>query len=231
MRKDKKERAGIFEAPRNKVAQLVKASALWQPATDRAEITLDQLLGWNACAFLNFGPSDHGSYTREEADRLSGITLYLLWDRIKMMCSGWQAQGQSIGIYCDELGAICNSPTAARVMAELREQGRSFGVQLCLGTQQLDQLPPEVQKPVLTLGFKAYFRLENLELAQRACSDLTSDMEGSFIPTDIRTMPELTAAIRTQVNGVVQSPFTVRVPLDHEADPDDTPMIYPGMAA
>lgn len=212
--------AEMFEAPRNKIVGIGQAApTLWQPSPSRPSVTLEQLLVHKGVGIINFGTSDHGGIDQTSASRLAAVTTYMLWEQVKSDCHLWLSAGRSVGVYADELSHISGVGSGDDVISEMFDKGRSFGVQLCLATQRMTQLPRRTVEAALSFGTRVYLAAESIEGVTAAARDLNGGHEGAFTGKDLRSLPRGTAAARLRFNGEGMPPFTLRVPHVHE-DPD-----------
>ena len=211
-RLDRRQFADLFESPRNKLAAIAQVDPLWTPSDDRPDVRLDQLIEWHGCAILNFGSTlEHGRLDQLVSNRIAAITLYLMWEEVKSSCHGWLAAGRSINLYADELSHISGTGSGSDVIGEMLDQGRAFGVQLCLATQRLGQLPQRTREAALSFGTRLYLRTENIHNAEEAAIDLNGGRDGAFAARDIRGLPVGVAAIRLHLHHASHAPFTAAI--------------------
>lgn len=210
-RMDKRSFTDLFESPRNKLAAVAQVDPLWTPAAGREDIRLHQLIEWHGAAILNFGSSQWGRLDQQVSNRLAAVTLYLLWEEAKQRCHGWLAGGRSLGLYADELSHLSGTGSGSDVIGEMLDQGRAFGVQLCLATQRFAQLPQRTAEAALSFGTRLYMKTENIDNADRAAVDLTGGRDGAFSARDLRSLPVGVAAMRLTLEGASHAPFTATV--------------------
>lgn len=206
--------AEVFESPRNKVAALARTEGLWTPSEQRPELTFPQLLDHHGVVIVNTGSSPAGQPDDLTRRRLAAITLYLLWQDIQRTCVGWLHAGRSVGLYADELAALSGTGSGNDVIRELRDLGRSYGVQPVFATQRVSQLPERTAQTVAGFGNRLYFQTESLDAATAAAEDLNGgDDDGRWSPTDLRGLQTGQAITRLRLFGAGQPPFVLNVAL------------------
>ncbi len=204
-----RQRNDLFESSRNKLAQLASVAPMWRPDA-RPAVHLSEVIEGGWPVVICFGARDAAvGHSAQTAERLSSMTLYLLWEIIKIRCSGWQDRDRSLSLFNDELHMIAGNGSGADVIAEMLDLGRDRGMWPVFATQRPDQLPDRTRRSASSMGTKAYFKLDDLETAQAAAADLSRDDE-TFSEAEVSGLPDFTAAVRMRVGGVPQPPFTLR---------------------
>ena len=200
------DQARRLESSRNKLQALQAAKGLWA-AGDRPEVALSTLIEDHHAVVLNFGPSGpSGAYSEMTAQRCAAMSMFFLWDTVKRICDGWQAQGRSVAIYCDELADIAGfgNPNLEVVRA-MADQGRSRGVLPTFAAQRPGQIPERTREAVMSFGTRAYFRVDEVDTAVAASADL-DEMYGV---EEIRNMEIYRCAARVRRDGIAQPAFTL----------------------
>ena len=203
---NKRDQQYVLEPTRNKLQALLAAKGLWQ-SSGRPFAKLVDLIQHHQPVVLNLGPSSaSSSYSKETAERCAAMLMYILWDAIKLHCNEWQSQGRSIAVYSDELADIAGfGDHHIEVIREMSDQGRSRGVQPVFATQHYSQLPPRTLDAVMSSGTRAYFALQNPELAQRASENLFE----AYTPQEIASLPVGQCAIIISRDSRPQPAFTL----------------------
>lgn len=206
----KKDSDLLFESSRNKLEALLVAQYMWEPDPARPAFSPADALAGGWAAILNFGPPGAGQpgYTTLLSQRLGAMTLFGLWDAVRVTCSGWQQMGRSVMIFSDEIRDLCGTgaDNARDVIAEMADQGRSFGVRMFLASQRPDQIPAGPRRAIMGFGARIYFRLDELANAEAASLDL----DEAFSLREIRALADGTSACRMKVQGVTQAAFTIK---------------------
>ena len=195
-----------LESSINKLQSLRAASGLWSTGV-RREAVLSKLIEEHHAVVLNFGPSGpSGAYSEMTASRAAAMSMFFLWDTIKRICDGWQAQGRSIAIYSDELADIAgHGDPSLEVVRAMADQGRSRGVLAAFAAQRPGQIPERTREAVMSFGSRAYFRVDEVETATNACSDL----DDAYHVEEIRNMEQFRCAARVRRSGIAQPAFTL----------------------
>lgn len=189
-------RRNYFEAPRNKIAQLLAIEHWWSP--NRPKTTWRQILTEHRSVIINTGTATNGNKVEGRITRqMSSLLLYSLRDAIERYCSGWQAQGRRITVFADELALIAGS--SPEVITWLRNAGRSYGVAPIFAAQYPEQLPDAIQRAFRGFGTAMWFAQSDTTVAANAAADLS--MDGTeWTPGDIAQLEPFTAILRSVVN-------------------------------
>lgn len=70
----------------------------------------------------------------------------------------------------------------------------------------------------MSFGTRTYFRLEEVETADAAATDLSGGRRGGYTAAEIRDLPNFNAACRMRRDGKAQATFTVRAIPDNWLD-------------
>ena len=202
----KRDQQYVLEPTRNKLQALRAAKGLWV-GTDRPTADLASLIRGHHAVVLNLGPTEAiSAYTKETAGRCAAMLMYVLWDTIKAVCDSWQSQNRSLAIYSDELADIAGfGDSSIEVIREMADQGRSRGVLPSFATQHYSQIPHNTLEAIMGSGTRAFFALNNPDLARRAAADLFD----SYTPQEVSSLPVGHCAIVVSANSQPQSSFTL----------------------
>lgn len=202
-------------ASRNKVRQFMACEHVFTPR--RGKLTWRGLLGTPGEYHVVLAPHD-GRSLPERMDRILGAWLmYRMWNTMTGMCQGWQAQGRHVMLVCDELSMLANSDD--RILCQLHEQGRSFGLILVFATQYVQQFSPGLMRSFTGYGTYVTFNTSDPEVAQTAADRLTdSDGADGWTRGAVVNLPAHWAAVRTRTVEQTQPSFLVHVH-DFESDP------------
>jgi hypothetical protein len=199
-------RAGLTDAPRNKVSQLLAAESWWSRP---AKITWDQLLTEHRSVIVNTGVNRNGEQADDQlVGQISGMMMYTLYEAIKRNCNGWYEDGRGVSIYADELKLLAGS--SATVISWLRDQGRGYGVRPVFATQYPEQLATEVRNSVMGFGTLLAFSQNNPDVVKSLVADL--NLAGDeWTGADIANLDAFNAVVRATVNRQRQAPFTMKI--------------------
>ena len=202
----KRDQQYVLEPTRNKLQALRAAKGLWI-AADRPTADLATLIQGHHAIVLNLGPTDEtGVYTKEIAKRCAAMLMYTLWDTIKLVCDSWQDQNLSLAIYSDELADIAGfGDSSIEVIQEMADQGRSRGVLPVFATQHYSQIPDNTLEAIMGSGTRAFFGLNNADIARRAAADLFD----TYTPQEVASLPVGHCAVVVSVNSQPQKSFTL----------------------
>lgn len=204
-------------APRSKTDAIMLAEHWW---SRRWRFSWEDVLRGKAAVVIDFGGlsastdsdentvRDQADLDKELRDALAAMMLYTLRTEIERVCAGWDAAGQAVSVYADEVKFLAGADPAT--IAWFRDDARSFGVRAHFATQYPEQLPEQVRKTLMGLGTL-------VSLAQSDPGIVTSfatqfSMYGQpFSPEDIATLGRFEAVVKTTVDGAVQPAFTAIV--------------------
>lgn len=126
------QRTKRFEAPANKIGQIVRMEQFWSPA--RRHLSFDNVLAQHKAVVINLGTSaNRDKLGTRQQEQLGAMLMFALKDAISRLCDDWGETKQQVAIFSDELSLL--APNSPEVMQWFRNQGRSFGVWLFLATQ------------------------------------------------------------------------------------------------
>lgn len=207
------------ESSRNKLDALTKLGTWWDASRQR--LTWDDILTGHRSVVVDTGA---GSGIRagaaivegESAGVLAGMLMYGLWTAMKRNCGGWRAQNRWVSVFSDELSM--QAATSEKPLEWMRDQGRSFGVRLCLATQRTEQLPQKVRDVFLTFPNLISYRQES-KAAATSVADNVSQSDGDFTAHDIRNLAPFTAVCRLDIDHRLMPSFVCAIH-NFETDPD-----------
>lgn len=202
-------------ASRNKVRQFMACEHVFTPA--RGRLTWERILGTPGEYHIVLAPHD-GRSLPERMDRILGAWLmYRMWNTMTAVCQGWQSQGRHVMLVCDELSMLAAADT--RILCQLHEQGRSFGLILVFATQYVKQFTPELMDSFTGYGTYVSFNTSDPGIAQLTADRLTdSDGADGWTRGAVVNLPAHWAAVRTRTAEQTQPSFLVHV-RDFESDP------------
>jgi len=219
--KSRKNNEQSLSSPFNKLAELRNAPLAWTP-NRRTDIAVAQLPGWFAPVVLNMGPYrlPDGQFTAMQgavSRRLMLMTTYLLWDRIKASCGGWEGAGKRVIPFADEVADIAvnaQSEDVINVLADANKEGRSRGTAFYVGCQSPDQMPFQAKRSVLASRNKFWFDLQEANDLRMAVDDLASGdkRDQPYTADNVRTLPRGTTVGIMKRGDTVSPPFTLKVP-------------------
>lgn len=189
-----------LQAPMNKMMLLAQVPALCNPK--RREITWADLIAQagranNAKLIINLDTAvNQRDIMPDQTRQLMGALLFRgLQEEIKRSCATWQTDGRHIRLFIDELSDVVGSDTDATGNASIvewcRERGRSYGVELCLGTQNITQMPERLLASVT--GFMTVLSFANLS----AVSNERTAQILEISPERLTSLPKYAAVLRT----------------------------------
>lgn len=200
------QRQQLVKAPRNKMEQLVAAEHWWS-RPKRA--SWKSLLEHNTSVVINLGASNGFMADTELTTQVAALMMFTLHEEIQRTCIGWFEQRRMVSIYADELKHIAG--TNAQVVSWIRNDARSFGARGVFATQFPQQLEHEVRSTVMGFGTLVCFKQGDARVISEVLESLKTD-ESSWTSSDIFSLPQYEAVVRS-VNGPdAQTPFTVRIP-------------------
>jgi hypothetical protein len=222
-----KTNAAALSSSINKLSDLREAPLTWAPSKKKKSIYVEDIVNSGAPTVINMGAyrlPDSNDYAPSISDtvsqRMTRISLRLLWSHIKANCSGWQAQGKRIPLFFDEVADIASggqNDDTENVVEQAMKEGRSRGLAMFLGCQSPSQMPTSVRMQVLGARTKFWFNMHNSEDLKMAVDDLASG--GDKLPYSQQTLREFSngscAGIMRRgsgTNDTVTPPFTLMVP-------------------
>ena len=220
-----RDRAEIMRPTIGRISDLLPTAAMWQSDPTRQAVSFADMLRDRRVVIINFGG---GQITPVATAQIASMATYMLRATIERVCEGWEASGQAVYIYCDELANIIGSragdATDIDVISNLKDIGRSRGVKLNFATQRANQLPDSDRRVLSTISTKLYLRTESVDMAAEAIMDLVGrEVAGhnsnvAFTPEDVRNLPQLEGIMRTRVEDIAQPPFNLRLVPEDQID-------------
>jgi hypothetical protein len=188
---------------------------MFSPGVDRREVTFEGLLASRSVVIINLGSVGDRRPTDETSELLASMLFYLFADAVQKTCQSWQADGDSVAVYVDELARITAGGSTAASVSRLRQIARSLGYWPVFGTQFFYQLSSDLVNDVRGFSSKAYFRLELHEVAERAALDLAAGTQ-DVTAQHIQALPRYEAICRVESRDGPTVPFAVHVLPDNE---------------
>lgn len=201
-------RRELTEAPRNKVAALTGMEHWWSAPT---KIGWAELLSAHLPVVVNTGAAPNGDQPVDArtTEDMGALLLYSLQLAIREHCHGWQDAGRAVRVFSDEVKAV--AAVSPQVVKWLRSDGRAFGVEAVMATQQPRQLHAEVRSEVMSFGNLVSFAQNDAATAEEIARDLSLD-GSEWRAQDVANLAQFHAIVRATVGQVRVAPFTVRVP-------------------
>jgi hypothetical protein len=200
-------RRSYFETSTNKIDQLAKLGAWWNPH-ERRSLTWEQILGGYMNVVITTGATERRNIAEKLGDQLSAMILYTLQSAIKRICANWQSMGRSVSIFSDELAVLAG--TSPSTITWFRDQGRSYGVRPIFATQRPDQLHEKVRTTFLNFVTLASFSQSDTATAQAVASSL-SGQEDEIDESAIKHLGKYEIVVRTSVDQARLRAFTITV--------------------
>lgn len=199
----------MTKSSRNKVKQLMDVEHVFTP--ERGQITWKQVLANPGDYHFVLAPVNDSMKLPDRMNKILGAWLMKrLWGAIKDNCQGWQQAGKHTMIVCDELSLLANADPDS--LAEIKNQGRSFGVIPVFATQYPEQLTPILLTAFMGFSTFITFNTPNPSVADQAAAVLTdNDGEDGWTNGAVRNLPKYCAAVRTRTQGQLQPSFLVNV--------------------
>ena len=189
-------RQEAIKSSANKLAALGK-TAPWFSAAQK--FPWSTIIDSGAVVIVNTGIARDGTPINSEAGNdLAAMLLFQLRQAIEATCGDWQAMGNSIAIYVDELRMFAQH--SAESFAWFRQQGRKYGVRLAAALQDVDELDPAVRRIVLGLGTVVWLKQANEDAAAVALSDLGLGGD-TWVASEIVNMPIYHGAARVTTDN------------------------------
>lgn len=212
-----------------KVGQLLPCEYLFDPK--RATLTWRHILSTRGDWHFVLAP--YTSVDREtgerhteslpgKTDRIIGAWLmYRLWNEVTATCQGWREKGKHTMIVCDELSLLANADP--KILAQVREQGRSFGAIPVFATQFPQQLVIEGDETLLNsvMGYSTFisYNTANPDMARTVAAIMSDKDDGSdgWTGAAIRNLRKYEIAVRTRTQRQAQPAFLLQA---HNFDAD-----------
>lgn len=200
------ELAAQLRAPMNKMDLLAQAPGLFAP--DRRVISFDMMLRASegtpdARLVVNLGPAERtdasGSHPAcgDDTRQLVGALLFRgLRESVARTCPGWQDRGRHVRLFVDELSDVTGAGEGVAggnrdIFEWFREKGRSFGVELTLGSQNPLQLDDRLLASVTGFQTVGSFVLRSPVTAEPAARAV------GVTPERLVSLPRFAIALRT----------------------------------
>jgi len=201
------QRRTLQQAPRSKVAELAKMEVWFDPR--RPRVDMETILARGDVVVINTGSPLRGGSPpdSETSNAIQAMLMYRYWHAVRSSCSGWREQGRRQGVYADELSMLAGA--SPEVVAAVRDQGRSYGVEPTFGCQYPDQLHPLVRATVSGYSTMVWLRQDADEIIRQAVTDVNK-LGAEYSTADIAGLEPYHGILRTVVEGRVQAPFPLR---------------------
>lgn len=200
------ELAAQLRAPMNKMDLLAQAPLLFAP--DRRTVSFDMMLQAstrdpNVRLIVNLGPAERvdasGAHPAcgDDTRQLVGALLFRgLRESVARTCPGWQAEGRHVRLFVDELSDVTGAGDGVSggnrdIFEWFREKGRSFGVELTLGSQNPLQLDERLLASVTGFQTVGSFVLRSPVTAEPAARAVGVDAQR------LVSLPKYAIALRT----------------------------------
>lgn len=198
-----------LSAPLNKVSDLLKASPVFD--VRRPKVTWDFVLQRRLDIAIVLSVSTRGvSMPAGLPDILGPMLLKSLRESVERVCGGWQREGRSLTVVCDELSML--SADDGSVVAWMREKGREFGTRVLFATQNPRQLNDEVRNSFLGYMTVASFLIGNPQISDEVAAVL-DDGTGEWTGARVRSIAKYHVALKTRGKDGPLPTAVVRVPL------------------
>lgn len=195
-----------LRAPMNKMDLLAQAPDLFAPG--RRTVSFDMMLQASARTpdarlIVNLGPAERvdasGAHPAcgDDTRQLVGALLFRgLRESVARVCPGWQDQGRHVRLFVDELSDVTGAGDGVAggnrdIFEWFREKGRSFGVELTLGSQNPLQLDERLLASVTGFQTVGSFVLRSPVTAEPAARAVGVD------PQRLVSLPRFAIALRT----------------------------------
>lgn len=198
----------MTRASRNKVKQLLDVEHVFSPK--RATITWKGVLDSPGDYHFVLAPHNGHKIPAPLDNILGAWMLNRLWQAITENCQGWQEQGRRAMIVCDELSLLAGVDDMT--IAQIKNQGRSFGIIPVFATQYPEQLPDQLLRSFMGYSSFVSFCTPDTDTATRIAARL-SDKQGEdgWTPGAVVNLRKFQAAVRARTEQQVQPSFLITV--------------------
>lgn len=204
------QRRQFTDAPSSKIKPLLALGSWWEPTRPRLSWT--DIITNHGVVVINVSSpvSDPSRLPMDEqlSQQLQAMLAYSLRTAIQSTCAGWQDQGRSVAVFCDELSLFAG--TSPEVVTWLRDQGRSFGARPFFAAQYPEQLDPLVRTSVLGFSTLLAMTQDNPQVATSLAQDFAADGT-EWSASDVVNLPRFNAIARMNVEQQRQAAFTFQL--------------------
>lgn len=203
------QRRTYTQAPRNKLARLIKVDHLFTPvaAQGQTKVTIRQVVEQHLNLVLLTGSDNKGNLMPDDTEKLvSALVSFCLQECVEQTCNGWYDRGLSTTIIVDELSTMAEFSEAT--LDWNRNKGRKYGVRPIYATQNPSQLSDQLRRTLLTFPVFVSFKADELSIATEIAQKMGSD--GTvWEPSDVINMLPYTAHVLASYHRGPQPAFTV----------------------
>ena len=203
----------------NKLPQLIASEGMFDTITPdgelRQEYSVDAFLTYGGPVILDMTPSG-SSLTRKMSQMFLMMIHYVIWQRIQKIAGGWAKQGKFINLYADEVTNFTGDKDSdsgegcKNIIAEVRDQGRSYGVSHNIGFQNFTQMPDRVRAAVLSFQsiiFLQFTNNQDIKVIMDNLGDHTRYSSGNF-----PMFPQGIGVAKMTLGSTRRTEFTIKTP-------------------
>lgn len=203
----------------NKLPQLMFSEGLFNPYTEdgvlREEHSIDDFLTYGGPVIVDLTAA--GSTMTTTRSRMFVMMIhYMVWQRLQKIAGGWAKEGKFTPIYVDEVTNFTGDKESdvgegcANIIAEVRDQGRSYGVSHNVGFQNFRQMPDRVRAAVLSFQSLILLQFGNHEDINVIMNIMGEDSR--YSANNVLMFPQGIGIARMVIGGTRRTPFTIKTP-------------------
>jgi hypothetical protein len=184
----------------NKVGQFLTSPLLRRVfESPRNSLDLRRVMDTGQILLVNLS---HGRLGEDSAALLGALLVTAIEQAAKSRADVAEVERRPFYLYADEFQTYAGTQSLQIILS----QARKYGLSLCLATQLVDQMSPELAATV----FGNVGSLCVMQVGRRDAEQLAEELGGDVTPEDLIALPKYHAALRILVDGEPTRPFTIR---------------------
>ncbi len=184
----------------NKVGQFLTSPLIRRVfESPRNSLDLRRVMDTGQILLVNLS---HGRLGEDSAALLGALLVTAIEQAAKSRADIPEVERRPFYLYADEFQTYAGTQSLQIILS----QARKYGLSLCLATQLLDQMSPELASTV----FGNVGSLCVMQVGRRDAEQLAQELGGDVTPEDLIALPKYHAVVRMLVDGEPTRPFTIR---------------------
>jgi hypothetical protein len=184
----------------NKIGQFLTSPLIRHVfESPRTSLDLRRVMDTGQILLVNLS---HGRLGEDSAALLGALLVTAIEQAAKSRADVAEFQRKPFYVYADEFAAYAGTESLQIILS----QARKYALSLCLATQLVDQMSPELTATV----FGNVGSLCVMQVGRQDAERLAEELGGDVKPEDLIALPKYHAVLRMLIDGEPTRPFTIR---------------------